>query len=349
MRALKFLTAAALALASVSPALACSRVVFLGDSTHSDIVMVGRTLDWRTPIPTNIYVYPRGMEKQSMPSGPMLRWTSQYGSVVAVSYDGGITEGVNEKGLVMNSLFCKDAVYKEAMADDTGTPVMSLSVFISYFLDNFETVDQVDQWLKTNTYAIAGKTFDGGTVSLLHFELTDPSGESLIMEYVDGQLTTYRGRDLLVLTNDPNYPSMKAIEKYWEGVGGTAMLPGTVKSPDRFVRASFFINHVPKGVDSDTAWAELSTIMANVSVPLGYELPGQPNVSSTQWRTIADLGGKKYYMKFADSKYDFWVDMNTLLFTPGAPVLKLDTSKRADLYGCINHKLKKSAPFTPMW
>ena len=57
------------------PSDACSRVVFLGDSI-TNYVMVGRTLDWRTPIPTNIYVYPAGIKKQSMPSGPMLTWTS---------------------------------------------------------------------------------------------------------------------------------------------------------------------------------------------------------------------------------------------------------------------------------
>ena len=34
---------------------------------------------------------------------------------------------------------------------------------------------------------------------------------------------------------------------------------------------------------------------------------------------------------------------------PGAPILKLDTSKHADFSGCVNHLLKKSPGFTPMW
>lgn len=47
------------------------------------------------------------------------------------------------------------------------------------------------------------------------------------------------GTDMPVMTNDPPYPQMMAIEDYWEKVGGANMLPGTVKSPDRFVRGTF--------------------------------------------------------------------------------------------------------------
>lgn len=327
---------------------ACTRVVYLGDSI-SNMVMVGRTLDWRTPIPTNLYVYPAGVQKQSMPSGPMLKWTSKYGSVVAVGYDGGVTEGMNEMGLAMNGLFCKGTIYKEAVGGDKNMPVMSLSMLVSYFLDNFATVGEVDQWLSANQFAIFGKTFDGGTVSTLHWALTDRSGDTLVMEYVAGELTVHHSRNYQVLTNDPPLPQMEAIEKYWEQIGGVNMLPGTVRSTDRFVRASFFIKHVPTDVKYDAALAALSSIMGTVSVPYGYEIEGEPNVSSTQWRSIADITGGKYYMKFAYSTADFWIDLNSLLLTPGSPILKLDTSHAEGLAGCVNRDLKVSKGFTPMW
>lgn len=327
---------------------ACTRVVFAGDST-TNYILVGRTLDWRTPIPTNIYVYPAGVYKQSMPTAPHLTWTSKYGSVLAVGYDGGVTEGMNDQGLVMNGLFCKGTIYKQAVGPDDKTPVMSLAVLVSFFLDNFATVDEVDQWLKKYDFDISGKTFDGGTVSALHWGLTDRTGETLIMEYVDGNLNVYKSPDIKVLTNDPPLPQMNAINDYWEKVNGVNMLPGTVRSADRFVRASFFINHVPKDTDYTASLAALSSIMGTVSVPYGYEIVGEPNVSSTQWRSIADATGNKYYFKFAYSTGDFWVDMNDLLLTPGAPILKLDTSKDKNLTGCINDKLEISKGFTPMW
>lgn len=345
MRDLRF---AALALfASVCfSAEPCSRIVFDNDSTH--IVMVGRTLDWRTPIPTNLYVYPRGVAKQSMPSGNRLEWTSKYASVVAVGYDGGVTEGMNERGLVMNGLFCKGSIYKEAIGD-TSMPVMSLSMLVSYFLDNFATVKEMRQWLDSNPFGINGKPFDGGTVSLLHWAATDASGNTLLMEYQNGQLDLYEGKDLKVLTNDPAYPQMLAINRYWEGVGGVNMLPGTVKSADRFVRASFFINHVRTDVDEDTALGTLSSIIGTVSVPLGYKVETEPNVSNTQWSSIADVKRQRYYFKFADSTADFYVDMSKLLLNPGDPVLKLDTSDHSSMSGCVNHLLKRTKGFTPMW
>lgn len=349
MKLLKFASAALLmAIAGAQYASPCSRVVFLGDST-TNYVMVGRTLDWRTPIPTNIYVYPSGVAKQSMPSGPMLKWVSKYGSVLAVGYDGGVTEGMNERGLVMNGLFCKESVYKEAIGSDDKTPVMSLALFVSYFLDNFATVDEVEAWLQSNDFNVFGKTFDGGTVSLLHWALTDPSGVTLVMEYVDGELHLYKSRDLRVLTNDPPMPQMQAIDEYWNKVGGVNMLPGTVRSSDRFVRASFFINNVPENSDYDSSLAALASIMGTVSVPYGYEIKGEPNVSSTQWRSISDVSGLKYYFKFAYSTADFWIDMSKLLFKPGSPILKLDTSDYHKFYGCVNGHLKRSDGFTPMW
>lgn len=200
---------------AAADAFACSRVVYLGDAPQS-YVLVGRTLDWRTPIPTNLYVYPRGMERQSMSDGPMLRWTSRYASVLAVGYDGGVTEGMNEKGLVMNGLFCKEAVYTVADSTDHKTPVMSLSVLVSYFLDNFATVDEAEAWLNDNEFAIAGKSFDEGTSTLLHWAMTDRSGMTLLLEYDGGKLTLFKGRDLQVLTNDPLFTQMQAIDKYWQ-------------------------------------------------------------------------------------------------------------------------------------
>lgn len=347
MKSLKYLITGALITGAAFAGEACSRVVYIGEGNN--IIMVGRTLDWRTPIPTNIYVYPQGIKKQSMPEGPMLTWTSKYGSVLAVGYDGGITEGMNEAGLSMNGLFCKGTIYSTEAPEDKTLPVMSLSVFISYFLDNFATVDEVETWLDTNRFAIARQTFDGGTVSTLHWALTDRTGTTLVMEYTDGQLSTYKGRDLRVLTNDPTLPKMQEIEKYWEQIGGTNMLPGTVRSSDRFVRASYFIRHVPDNFSYSSAYAAISSIMGVVSVPYGYEVEGSPNLSSTQWRSISDITGGKYYFKFADATADFWVDLGRLRLNPGAPVLKLDTTDHSDFYGCINNRLKESAPFTPMW
>ena len=325
-------------------AYSCSRVVFLG---HDSLTLVGRTLDWRTPIPTNLYVYPRGMQKQGMPSGNTFHWKSKYGSVLAVSYDGGVTEGMNEAGLVMNALFCKGSIYRTSA--DGKLRSMSLAVFVSYFLDNFTTVDEVHQWLKENEFAIYGQTFDEGTTAALHWAVTDRSGNTLVMEFQNGHLDVYASRDNRVLTNDPPFEQMLAINNYWRQIGGANMLPGTVRSPDRFARASFFIEHIPTNVDYKAAAAQVLSVLNNVAVPLGYELENAPNLSSTQWRSVSDAKNLIYYFGLSYQFSVFRIELGSLDLSEGAPVLKMDTSANTDLHGCINDMLVPSAPFTPMW
>ena len=122
---------------------ACSRILYHGDG---DIRIVGRSLDWKTPIPTNLYVYPRGMHKQGNNLPGSVEWTSKYGAVYAVGYDGGVTEGMNEKGLVVNGLFCKGTIYVNPQTDNR--PPMSLAMFVAWMLDLNATTPEVVQALR---------------------------------------------------------------------------------------------------------------------------------------------------------------------------------------------------------
>jgi choloylglycine hydrolase len=167
------------------------------------------------------------------------------------------------------------------------------------------------------------------------------------MEYDNGKLNTYISDSLKVLTNDPQLPQMQAIEKYWDGVGGNNMLPGTVRSADRFVRASYFVNHVPQIGDEQLAFAELNSIINNVAVPFGYEVAGMPNLSSTQWRSISDIKRRIYYFSFAESKGYFWIDLNNI--SDNEHILKLDTSQSLNVLGDVSSTLQISTGFKPMW
>ena len=169
------------------------------------------------------------------------------------------------------------------------------------------------------------------------------------MEYQNRELFLYKSDKYDVLTNDPPFDKMLELNKYWEQVGGANMLPGTVRSPDRFARASFFINHIPTDVDDKQAVASVISVLANVAVPLGYELENAPNLSSTQWRSAADLKNRIYYFGFTTELSNFWIDLTKVDLSKGAPVLKLDTTDKTGLTGCVNDMLKVSKPFTPMW
>ena len=346
MKHFLFLSAivAAATFGSVQTTDACSRVLYVGQDS---LRIVGRSLDWRTPIPTDIYVYPRGMHKMGNNLPGSVEWTSRYGAAYAVSYDGGVTEGMNEKGLVVNGLFCVGTVYSNASTD--GRPPMSLAMFPAWMLDLCATTPEVVDLVKAHDFNITGATFDEGTVSALHWGVTDKEGRTAIIEFVDGNINVYEGTDLPVLTNDPTYPQMTAINNYWTKIGGEHMLPGTVSSPDRFVRASFFDSHVEKTGDSDLGLSIIRSILMNVSVPYTYTVSAEKNVSSTQWRTFANLRDLRYYFDVVTNNGIFYVDLNEINLAPGAPVLKLFTSESKDYVGNATKHLRPVKPFTPMY
>lgn len=338
------LLVAALAGISGFRADACSRVLYVGEDS---LRIVGRSLDWKTPIPTNLYVYPRGIDKVGNNTPDAVKWRSRYGAVYAVGYDGGVTEGMNEEGLVINGLFCKGTVYEN---DSTiGRPAMSMAMFVAWLLDMNRTTQEVIDVLKERNFSISGATFDGGTVSTLHWGVTDATGDCCIFEFDHGEIKIYRGQDMPVMTNDPTFPAMTAINDYWTKVGGGNMLPGTVKSPDRFVRGYYFDNHVGKTGDTDLGVAITRSILNNVSVPYKYEVESEPNVSSTQWRSFSDIRDRRYYFDIVTNLGVYYIDMGRLILTPGAPILKLDTTRFTTFAGCINEHLEKSKGFTPMF
>lgn len=341
---LKLAMAAALLSATDMTGEACSRVVYEGNDS---LYIVGRSLDWRTPIPTNIYVYPRGMKKVGHDKPGAVSWTSRYGAVYAVSYDGGVTEGMNEKGLVVNGLFCKGTVYNNASTKDL--PPMSLAMFPAWILDLNATTAEAVEMLKTQKFSISGADFDGGTTSTLHWGITDAQGKTAVVEFHNGDLNIYEADSVKVLTNDPTWPEMNAINDYWKAVGGTNMLPGTVRSSDRFVRAYFFDNHVKKTGDASTGVAVVRSIMANVSVPYDYTVESAPNVSMTQWRTYANLRDLYYYFDQASSLGIYYVDLKKCDLRKGASVMKITTSELTQKAGCANDELKRVAPFKPMY
>lgn len=336
----------ALSLAALSPleTEACTRVLYHGSDS---LYVVARSLDWKTPIPTNLYVYPAGMEKQSNNLPGAIEWTSRYGAVYAVSYDGGVTEGMNEKGLVINGLFCKGTVYTNKETE--GRPPMSMSVFISWLLDNNATTDEVLDVLNKQDFTITAATFDNGTTTAIHWGVTDATGHSAIVEFENGEIRTYDMADYYAMTNDPAWPQMKAILNYWDKIGGTHMLPGTVSSPDRCVRANFFAHHVDKVSSTLEGMSIARSILVNSCVPYTYLIEGEPNVSSTQWRSYADVRDKLYGFELVTNPGYYWIDLKKCDLRPGARVMKLDTSKETTICGEANKYLEKSAPFNPIW
>lgn len=139
---------AALFSLGIQQADACTRATYIGPD---NMVITGRTMDWKEDIMSNIYVFPRGMERAGYNKGETVKWTSKYGSVIATGYDIGTCDGMNEKGLVAGLLFLPESVYDRP--GDT-RPVMGISIWTQYVLDNFATVREAVDELKKRPSAL---------------------------------------------------------------------------------------------------------------------------------------------------------------------------------------------------
>ncbi len=320
---------------------ACSRAVYLGPE---DTIITVRSMDWATDLGSNLWLFPRGMKRDGACGPKSATWTSQYGSIIATAFEAATADGMNEKGLVANLLYLAESEYPVPAADEKRQPVC-ISVWAQYVLDHFATVAEAVAALKQEPVYVVPVMSPDGHAGSVHLALSDPTGDSAIFEYIKGKLVIHHGREFQVMTNSPIYDQQLALNAYWKQIGGTTMLPGTNRAADRFARASFYINAIPQTAKVEDAVASCFGVIRNVSVPLGISTPGQPNISSTLWRTVSDHKSKRYYFESTRSPSIFWVNVGEVDFSAGKPVRTLKISGGAIFSGNTAEKFTEARPF----
>ena len=322
-------TAALLAglLLAEGTAQACTRFVYFGAGGS---VVTARSMDWKSDIATNLWILPRGVARSGETGANTIRWTSKYGSVVASAYDIATSDGVNEVGLSANLLWLVESEYPRF--DPSSKPGLAISAWAQYMLDNFATVAEAVEALRKEPFTLVSDTMPGGEPRLatLHLSLSDKSGDSAIVEYIGGRQVIHHDRAYQVMTNSPTFEKQLAQAEYWKQIGGTVMLPGTNRASDRFVRAAFYVNAIPKDPDPNRAVASVFSVIRNVSVPFGLTTPDQPNISSTRWRTVFDHARQLYFFESALTPNTFWVDLRKIDFSQAGGTRKLDLGKDQD-------------------
>jgi penicillin V acylase-like amidase (Ntn superfamily) len=322
---------------------ACTRLLYLG--ANNDVI-TARSMDWKSDIATNLWIFPRGMKRSGEAGKNSIQWTSKYGSVVATGYDISTTDGMNEAGLVANVLWLVESSYPKY---DERKPGLTIAAWAQFVLDNFATVDEAVNALSKEPFTVVTDNVPGeNRLATLHLALSDASGDSAIIEYINGKQVIHHGRQYQVMTNSPTFDEQLALNEYWKQIGGAIMLPGTNRSADRFARASFYVNAIPKSEQPDEAVASVFSVIRNVSVPYGITTPDQPNISSTRWRTVADHKRRIYFFESALTPNIFWVDLKGIDFskeTGKVKKLDLGSDQKNTFSGVVNDNFKDSAPF----
>ncbi|MEK6481611.1 linear amide C-N hydrolase [Catalinimonas sp. 4WD22] len=328
-------------LTGLQPLFACTRVVYQGPN---GTIITARSMDWKENIPANLWVLPRGMQRNGEAGPNSIQWTSKYGSVVTSSWDIATSDGMNEKGLVANMLWLAESQYPE-FDSQGGKKGLAISLWLQYVLDNFATVEEAVRAMEKEAFVVVSSIIPGtDRFTTLHLSMSDASGDNAILEYIEGKLVIHHDRSYHVMTNSPIFEQQLAINQYWKSIPGNIMLPGTNRAADRYVRASYYIDAIPQTDDTRMALASVFGVIRNCSVPLGISSETEPNISSTRWRTVADQKNLVYYFDNVLNPNVVWVEFSKLDFSEGAEVKKLSLANNENYSGESSASFQVSAP-----
>ncbi len=332
------------AIVAVSPSPACTRVLW----NKTEPVVASRTMDWPESTEPVLTVFPRGLERDGGVAGGEVmvaenaaKWTSKYGSLVTTIYGIGTADGLNEKGLAAHMLYLNATDFGSR---DTAKPGLHAGLWAQYLLDNAATVEEA---LKLHEGIQVVMASARGHKTFVHLAIEDASGDSAIIEYIDGKPVIHRGREYRVMTNDPTYDEQLALLKEWDFTNPTSdtPLPGNVRPTDRFARASYYSALLPDPKDEREAVAGVLAIARNVSVPFGAPYKGF-GIYNTEYRTVVNLSDLRYYFELTTAPNVIWADLSKFDLEAGAPVQTLDPDD-IGLSGNVTPQFKvaEKAPF----
>lgn len=339
------LVAALIGVLAVGPAHACSRIL----SNESDLgVFVSRTMDWPESTEPVLTVFPRGMARDGGMLGPErvvaenpARWTSKYGSLVTTVYGVGTADGFNEAGLGAHLLYLTAADYGPR---DPAIPGVNAALWAQYILDNAATVAEALELMEGVQITL---TEARGSKATVHVAIEDTTGDSAIIEFVNGKPLIHHGREYRIMTNDPPYDQqLKLLAEYdFSKPSSDTPLPGNVKATDRFVRAAYYASMLPDPKSEREAISGVLAIARNISVPFGAPYKGF-GIYNTEYRTAMNLTKGRYFFELTTSPNVVWADLGSFNLSEGAPVMILDPDN-IDLSGDVSARFAKAtkAPF----
>jgi penicillin V acylase-like amidase (Ntn superfamily) len=305
-------------------------------------LLVGRNQNWPTRTQARLRVFPRGISCNGLTGVNTAEWTSQYGSLVVMSYDVGSLDGVNEVGLAGHRLSLTEADFG---ARDTSRPSMITGLWLQYYLDNFATVREVVDFHGSTPLQMVPLILPGGKPRNEHVVVEDVTGDSAVIEYIDGRARIYHDPSFTVVTNSPHFREQLAHLKRHKEFGGAALIPDGWLPFDRFTRTAYHLRRLPDPQDEREAVASLLGVMRIADQPFGLGIPGQPGPSVTQWRVIYSWPDGKFYFEDTLKPVIVWTQLAKFRLSAGAAELEFTPNGGPDLAGDVSAAFAVAEPF----
>ncbi|MGE0669894.1 MAG: linear amide C-N hydrolase [Parachlamydiales bacterium] len=338
-----------------------------------------RSLEFGFRMGSDLLIVPRGTAYTgtALNNKTGLKWTAQYGFVGMNQSVGKefVSEGMNEKGLIVGMLYFPRYAQFEASSDADSSRTMGSWELAAYLLGRCSTVSEVKEAVEKVIVGRVPNADLGGFVIPLHYYVADRSGKAIVIEYLNGKRNIY-DNPLGVLTNSPpfewhmthmiryinlspiNVPELKLSDWTLRNLGqgsGLLGLPGDYTPSSRFVRAIFFSQWAVKPDNAEDAVGLGFHILNTFNIFDGIvrttleeennsELPlAKTGVDLkndiTQWVVVHDRTHLKTYIRTYNNLQVQMVDLNKIDFSKeGMRTIKLPDAFSAEE---ITHK---SAP-----
>lgn len=268
-----------------------------------DEIVFGKNYDWFIDYGL-VIVNKKGIDKIAFVNNDIpAKWKSKYGSVTFNQFGREFPNGgMNEAGLVVELMWLDETIYPEK---DDRASVGSTLGWIQYQLDNcasIEEVIQTDKFIRINRNSVP-----------IHYLVTDKTGESVTIEFIDGKLVWHNKESLPygVLTNSTARKSIDYLNQH-EGFGGSSPLPNSKGSLDRFVTACSMVkNYDPsKGKNA---------------VVYGFSILDEVKQGDfTKWSIVYDIKNMIVFFKTVENKTIRNIEFSGLDFNCNTPVKMID-------------------------
>jgi penicillin V acylase-like amidase (Ntn superfamily) len=312
----------------------CCTTVFANNKGPYKVV--ARTVDLYVSDHPMLVTNPRGAEHHGEAGDNSLTWKVKYGNLVVTAFHTHTaSDGLNEKGLAAHLLYLSGTEYPTV---DKTKPEISNGMWAQYALDNYATVEEALTGMK-ELQIVSAKI--NNKMWPLHLTLEDRSGDSAIIEFVQGKMKIYHGSQYQVMTNEPAYNIQLANLKRYQGFGGKLSLPGDPDPLSRFVRSAAYLKTSPHADNEIDAVANVLSVIRTAMTPFGaVDTSGNKTEDAwaTRWVSVADVTNNIYYFNSTSAPNIIWIDLHKLNFQEGAPVLSIDPTD-IHLEGNITDKL----------
>jgi penicillin V acylase-like amidase (Ntn superfamily) len=278
-----------------------SLIVYLTDSTacttfclkDSKSLIYGRNYDFDLGCGF-VVINRKGLNKTAFIQPPAIpaKWTSKYGSITfnQIGIDLPM-DGMNEKGLVIAQM----GLFESKFPKLDNKPCVGVLEWIQYQLDNSSTLEVIENNEKINIIP---------DIIPVHYLICDSLGNVGIIEFVNGQVKVYKGKDIKypVLSNDTYEKSMGDLKGYI-GFGGQKPIPSKWDNiSDIIAKASTIINNY------DATNLNIIDYGFNILAEVGSS-------TRTQWSVIYDIKNKKIVFKSQQNKELRIISMNDFDFS----------------------------------